>query len=98
MVFSRASARSIFSRTTVNGFAFDAEAVFLAHRQHLRIRKVPVTLINEYASTISLTRNAIPMLMDVLRVRWNALLGMYDVPMLEPESDNQPQTPNRAAA
>ncbi len=77
-IFSRPAARSIFSRTTINGFAFDAEAVFLAHCLKLRMTKVPVTLINEYASTISLSRNAIPMLLDVLRVRWRALMGEYD--------------------
>ena len=78
-IFSRAAARAIFSRTTINGFAFDAEAVFLAHCLKLRIQKVPVTLINEYASTISLTRNAIPMLLDVMRVRWRAFRGEYNL-------------------
>lgn len=77
-VFSRSAARAIFSRSTIKGFAFDAEAVFLAHCLKLRLQKVPVTLINEYASTISLSRNAIPMLMDVMRVRWRALKGRYD--------------------
>jgi dolichyl-phosphate beta-glucosyltransferase len=78
-IFSHAAARAIFSRAKVDGFAFDAEAVYLAHRLRLRIMKVPVTLINEYASTISLSRNAIPMLLDVLRVRWRAFRGGYDL-------------------
>jgi len=92
-IFSRTAARAIFSRTTINGFAFDAEAVFLAHCLKLRVTKVPVTLINEYASTISLSRNAIPMLLDVLRVRWRALMGKYDF------KDVTIQPPaNRAAA
>lgn len=78
-IFSQPAARAIFSRSTIKGFAFDAEAVFLAHRLNLRLRKVPVTLINEYASTISLSRNAVPMLMDVVRVRWRALQGRYNI-------------------
>lgn len=78
-IFSRTAARAIFSRATINGFAFDAEAVFLAICLKLRIQKVPVTLINEYASTISLSRNAIPMLLDVIRVRWRAVMGRYDL-------------------
>lgn len=97
-IFSRSAAHAIFSRTKINGFAFDAEAVFLAHCLDLRIQKVPVTLINEYASTISLSRNAIPMLVDVVKVRWRAIRGEYhlqDVASLEP-----PQKPesSRAAA
>src|SRR5262249_34360990 len=55
-VFNRAAAIEIFSRTTLNGFAFDAEVVFLTHRLALAFRRIPVTLINEYGSTISLTR------------------------------------------
>ena len=83
-VFSRSAARAIFSRSTIKGFAFDAEAVFLAHCLKLRLQKVPVTLINEYASTISLSRNAIPMLMDVVRVRWRAMKGQYDLQSNDP--------------
>jgi len=76
-IFSHRAARLIFSRTTIDGFAFDAEVVYLTHLLQLPFRKVPVTLINEYATTISLTRNAIPMLLDVLRVRIRALSGEY---------------------
>lgn len=76
-VFSRRAARQIFSRATVNGFAFDAEVVFLTHLLHLSFVKIPVTLVNDYATTISLTRNALPMLMDVLNVRWRSLKNEY---------------------
>ena len=78
-VFSRRAAIEIFSRTTIEGFAFDAEVVFLTHRLALPFRRIPVTLINEYASTISLTRHALPMLLDVIGLRWRALRGSYDL-------------------
>ncbi len=76
-VFSRRAARKIFSRATVNGFAFDAEVVYLTHLLNLSFEKVPVTLVNDYSTTISLTRNAIPMLMDVVGVRFHSLWGRY---------------------
>lgn len=97
-IFSRPAARAIFSRATINGFAFDAEAVFLAHCLNLRIQKVPVTLINEYASTISLSRNAIPMLMDVVKVRWRALRGEYNLHANVDDQPPQPGSSGRAAA
>ncbi len=82
-VFSRRAARKIFSRATVNGFAFDAEVVYLTHLLNLSFEKVPVTLVNDYSTTISLTRNAIPMLMDVVGVRvhslWNGYHPNFDV-------------------
>jgi dolichyl-phosphate beta-glucosyltransferase len=77
-VFSRIAALEIFSRTTIDGFAFDAEVVFLTHRLGLSFRRIPVTLVNEYGSTISLTRHALPMLLDVIRLRLRALRGEYE--------------------
>jgi dolichyl-phosphate beta-glucosyltransferase len=67
-LFSRWAALEIFGRATIDGFAFDAETVMLTHRLELPFRRVPVTLVNEFASTLSLRRNALPMLMDVMRV------------------------------
>ena len=67
-VFSRRAALEIFSRTSIDGFAFDAEVVLLSHRLKLPFRRVPVTLINEYSSTLSLSRHAGKMLRDVLRL------------------------------
>ena len=81
-IFSRRAAVEIFSRTTIDGFAFDAEVVFLATRLSLPFRRIPVTLINEYASTISLTRHAIPMVMDVIQLRRRARRGDYGLDQL----------------
>jgi dolichyl-phosphate beta-glucosyltransferase len=67
-LFRRQAALDIFGRTTIDGFAFDAEVVMLTHRLGLPFRRVPVTLVNEFASTLSLRRNALPMLWDVMRV------------------------------
>lgn len=65
-VFSRSAARQIFSRTTIDGFAFDAEVVLLCERLRLPFRRIAVKLINEYSSTLSLSRHAWGMLRDVL--------------------------------
>ena len=87
-VFSRDAANQVFSRATLNGFAFDAEVVFLARHLRLKHARVPVTLINEDGSTLSLARHALPMLIDVLRIRWQAAVGRYrtEVPELAPSN------------
>jgi dolichyl-phosphate beta-glucosyltransferase len=69
-VFRRLAARDIFSRTTIDGFAFDAEVVLLAHRLGLPFRRVPVTLVNDYGSALSLRRHTLPMIADVLKLWW----------------------------
>lgn len=76
-IFSRRGAQAIFARTRIDGFAFDAEVVYLTHFLQLPFRRVAVTLINEYASTLSLSRHALPMFMDVLRLRVRAWRGEY---------------------
>jgi len=78
-VFSHNAARQIFSRATINGFAFDAEVVYLTHQLDISFETVAVTLVNDYATTISLTRNAIPMLLDVVGVRWYSFCGRYHI-------------------
>lgn len=95
--FSRAAALEIFTRAKIDGFAFDAEVVYLAHQLDLSIRKLPVTLINEYASTISLTRHALPMLMDVLRVRWRDWQGEYHLDAQPIDIPASGQSSRRAA-
>jgi dolichyl-phosphate beta-glucosyltransferase len=71
-LFTRRAALDIFSRVRIDGFAFDAEVVFLTHQLGLSFERIPVTLINDYASTLSLRRNALPMLIEVLRIWWRA--------------------------
>lgn len=67
-LFERRAALEIFGRATIDGFAFDTEVVVLTHRLGLSFRRVPVVLVNESTSTLSLRRNALPMLLDVLRL------------------------------
>ena len=74
-LFSRRAALEIFSRSTLDGFAFDAEIVLLTHQLDLPFRRVPVVLVNEFSSTLSLRRNALPMLADVVRLRLRARAG-----------------------
>jgi dolichyl-phosphate beta-glucosyltransferase len=74
-LFSRRAALEIFARSTIDGFAFDAEVVMLTERLGLPFRRVPVSLVNEFSSTLSLRRNAWPMFCDVLRLRMRDRVG-----------------------
>jgi dolichyl-phosphate beta-glucosyltransferase len=68
--FSRRAAQDIFSRQTLDGFAFDAEVVFLAERLGLVCQRIPVNLVREYGSTLSLRRHTLPMLRDIVALWW----------------------------
>lgn len=65
--FSRRAAQDIFPRVHTNGFAFDAEAILVARRLGLVAARVPVVLVNEAGSTVSLRRHAPQMVRDIVR-------------------------------
>jgi|CXWL01.1.fsa_nt_gi dolichyl-phosphate beta-glucosyltransferase len=88
-LFSPDAARAIFSRLRIEGFAFDAEIVYLTHRLKLSYLRVPVKLVNEHSSTLSLTRHALPMLRDIISLRWRA--GWESARPTFPESDRPPE-------
>ena len=63
-------ARELFREAHVDGFAYDMEILFLARRRGLAIAEVPVLWFNSPESKVSLFRDALPTLWDLLRLRW----------------------------
>jgi dolichyl-phosphate beta-glucosyltransferase len=75
--FRRDAAREIFSRVTIDGWAFDAELVVIALVQEHRLAQVPVAWHHEDNSKVRLARAIPSSLLGVLRIRWQRLLGRY---------------------
>lgn len=73
-------ARSLFSRTKLDGFAIDVEVLHLIERDGLSLREVPVTLDAVQGSTVS-TMSSARALGDLLRVRRWSRSGEYDGPL-----------------
>lgn len=78
-LFSRNAAIEIFGRGTVDGFAFDAEVIYLTQALKFRHCRIPVTLLNDSESSISLTRHSLPMLLDVMQLRLRSMAGGYNL-------------------
>ncbi len=72
-------ARLVFSRSTVDGFAFDVEVLHLVERDRLSLVEVPVVLEDHEVSTISVVPVALDMVAEVLRVRRQGSHGRYDL-------------------
>ena len=68
---TKAAARDIFSRCTVNGFAFDLEVLILADRLGYRVSEQPVRILNhrESESKVSPVKDALRMIRDVNRIK-----------------------------
>ena len=65
--FRRYAALEVFGRARLDGFAFDAEVLFLARRLGLVVSEVPVRAEERDGSKVQLVVDALGMLRDVLR-------------------------------
>ena len=76
--FRADAARQIFSRTRLEGFAFDVEVLHLVERDRLSLAEVPVTLLATSGSTVRVAVDAGRMVGDLFKVRRWAGQGRYD--------------------
>ncbi len=75
--FVRERCRIIFEQQRIEGFGFDPEILFLARRHGLRAAEVPVRWAHDPSTKIHMLRDSLLMFSDLLRIRWNSLLGRY---------------------
>jgi glycosyltransferase involved in cell wall biosynthesis len=76
-LFHRARSRRVFEQQTTRGFGFDAELLFLAKRNGLKILETPVRWRHAEGSKVSVLRDGMRMFLDLIRIRWNSLVGRY---------------------
>ena len=67
--FSKDTAKDVFSRCEVNGFAFDFEAILWATRLGYKISEMPVKIINHRESKVNVIKDTIKMLRDLRRIK-----------------------------
>lgn len=67
--FRNPTAKEVFSRCRVDGFAFDFEAILWAQTLGKKIAEMPVCVFNHRSSKIRLVRDAFRMLRDVIGIR-----------------------------
>jgi glycosyltransferase involved in cell wall biosynthesis len=60
----------VFSRATIDGFAFDVEALMLAQEMGYRIDTHPVVWVNSPDSKVRVLIDPLKMLWDLLRIRY----------------------------
>lgn len=61
--------RPILERARVQGFAFDVELLFLAHRAGLRLREIPVCWNHAEGSKVRVIHDSLKMLREVIALR-----------------------------
>jgi dolichyl-phosphate beta-glucosyltransferase len=76
--FRAEAAQRIFSKSRIDGFAFDVEIFLLAKRWGLSLTEVPVSVENFKVSTVHVFADALRMVSDVWRIRHWARTGRYE--------------------
>jgi glycosyltransferase involved in cell wall biosynthesis len=71
-------ARDIFRFQTLTGWAFDVELLYIAHHRGYRIIEIPIDWYFNADSKVRVLRDSWRMFLDLLVIRRNARLGLYD--------------------
>ena len=70
-------AEDLFPRLTLGGWSFDVELLYIARLRGYRIQEVPIQWYFSAESKISPVGDAMQMGLDLLAIRRNARLGLY---------------------
>jgi dolichyl-phosphate beta-glucosyltransferase len=79
-VFTRRAALSIFPQQKIERWGFDPELLYLAKKYGFKIAEVPVAWAHSAGTRISPLRDGTRMVVELLKIRWNALTGKYAAP------------------
>lgn len=76
--FRRSAAQTIFQLQRIERWGFDPEILFIALKRGYNIREVPVTWGHDERTRMSYLKDGIKMLEELVYVRWNSIIGVYD--------------------
>ncbi|MFH1073020.1 MAG: dolichyl-phosphate beta-glucosyltransferase [Nanoarchaeota archaeon] len=77
-MFKRKIIPELFKKQQLQGWAFDAELLYIARKKGYRIKEVGVRWLNDPNSKVRLVRDSLRMFKDILKIRLNELKGRYD--------------------
>jgi dolichyl-phosphate beta-glucosyltransferase len=75
--FRAKAAEYLFAQSRINRFAFDVEILYLAYKNDLDIKRVPVELLREDVSTVRVIRDGLQMLGSVVAIPLRYYTGRY---------------------
>ena len=79
-LFRRIVAQELFGYSSINGFGFDLELLYLAQQRGFRIAEVPINWSDQPGSKVRVLRDGLAMLRDLAVIRRNNQRGYYRLP------------------
>jgi dolichyl-phosphate beta-glucosyltransferase len=80
--FTRRATRKLVPLQRIEGWGFDPELLFLAHKFGCRVEEVPVKWGHAGGSRIQPFADGVRMFQEMVRIRWYDLTGRYDSRMV----------------
>lgn len=80
--FSKAAKEYIFSQSTINGWAYDSEVIFLSQKGGFSLAEKSVIWGNENGSKVNLFKAIPQTVYELLLIRKNNLMRVYQTPIL----------------
>lgn len=77
-LFTEASAKDIFSKTLIDRWGFDIEALALGRKLGFRIKEAPIVWENNPNTRVNFT-SGLYLLVEILKIRWYLLRDRYRI-------------------
>jgi dolichyl-phosphate beta-glucosyltransferase len=74
--------REVFRLSRIRGFAIDVEVIYLLLKYRLDIKRIPVRLERNEASSVRVIRDSAAAFRDIAAIRWSWATGRYRAPLL----------------
>ena len=78
--FTRRAAQAIFPLQRIERWGFDPEILYIANKFGFKTVELPVEWANDERSKISPLKDGTRMFLELCKIRWNAIRGLYAVP------------------
>jgi dolichyl-phosphate beta-glucosyltransferase len=75
--FTRRAAHAIFPLQQIERWGFDPELLYLARKFDFTVKEVPVRWSHREGTRIQPLRDGIRMVVEIFKIRWNAMRGKY---------------------
>ncbi len=80
-LFRRVVAQDLFAYSSIDGFGFDLELLYMAQQRGYRIAEVPVNWSDRPGSKVRIFRDGLAMLYELAVIRQNDRRGLYNSPI-----------------
>jgi len=78
--FRLEAAQRVFPLQKIERWGFDPELLYIARRMGFKVAEVPVLWAHSEGTRLHPFRDGMRMFVDVLHIRWNAIVGAYSAP------------------